>query len=115
VYSEVNTPQTIDASGISGPPWSYGVPPASSILSLTQDTLSQLLGVRRTTVTQEVAKLLAWGPDRRGLIEVDRGRLEQASCECYDVMRGQTDQIASRPRPHIASDDDICQRPKQFR
>ena len=96
MYSEVNTPQTIDASGISGPPWSYGVPPASSILSLTQDTLSQLLGVRRTTVTLEVAKLRASGAiraDRRGLIEVDRGRLEQASCECYDIMRRQTDQI----------------------
>ena len=41
--------------------------------------------------------------DRRGLIEIDRGRLEQASCECYDVMRRQTDQIvpdgAARPAP----------------
>ena len=66
------------------------------ILSLTQETLSQLLGVRRTTVTLEVAKLRASGAiraDRRGLIEVDRGRLEQASCECYDIMRRQTDQI----------------------
>jgi CRP-like cAMP-binding protein len=67
-----------------------------NILSLTQETLSQLLGVRRTTVTLEVAKLRALGAlrsDRRGLIEIDRGRLEQASCECYDIMRRQTDQI----------------------
>src|SRR6516225_5059875 len=48
-----------------------------NILSLTQQTLSQLLGVRRTTVTLEVAKLRASGAIRseRGLIEIDRGRL----------------------------------------
>ena len=81
-------------------------------LSLTQETLSQLLGVRRTTVTLEIAKLRASGAirsDRRGLIEIDRGRLEQASCECYDVMRRQTDQIvpddAARTRLHVASGD----------
>jgi CRP-like cAMP-binding protein len=84
-----------------------------NILSLTQETLSQLLGVRRTTVTLEVAKLRASGAirsDRRGLIEIDRGRLEQASCECYDVMRRQTDRIvpddAARPRLHVASGDE---------
>jgi CRP-like cAMP-binding protein len=84
-----------------------------NILSLTQETLSQLLGVRRTTVTLEVAKLRASGAirsDRRGLIEIDRGRLEQASCECYDVMRRQTDRIvpddAARPRLHVVSGDE---------
>ena len=68
----------------------------NNVLPLTQETLSHLLGVRRTTVTLEVAKLRASGAirsDRRGLIEIDRGRLEQASCECYDIMRRQTDQI----------------------
>jgi CRP-like cAMP-binding protein len=81
-----------------------------NILSLTQETLSQLLGVRRTTVTVEVAKLRALGAvrsDRRGSIEVDRVRLKQAACECYDIMRRQTDQIipddAARPRLHVAS------------
>jgi CRP-like cAMP-binding protein len=67
-----------------------------NILSLTQEALSQLLGVRRTTVTLEITKLRALGAirsDRRGLIEIDRGRLKQASCECYDIMRRQTDQI----------------------
>jgi CRP-like cAMP-binding protein len=67
-----------------------------NVLSLTQETRSQLLGVRRTTVTLEVAKLRAVGAirsNRRGLIEIDRGRLKQASCECYDIMRHQTDQI----------------------
>jgi CRP-like cAMP-binding protein len=67
-----------------------------NILSVTQGTLSQLLGVRRTTVTQMVAKLSAAGAirsDRRGLIEIDRVRLEEASCECYRIMRRETDRI----------------------
>jgi len=83
-----------------------------NILSLTQETLSELLGVRRTTVTLEVAKLRALGAirsDRRGLIEIDRGRLKQASCECYDIMRRQTNQIIpddARSRLHVASGDE---------
>jgi len=65
-------------------------------LSVTQGTLSQLLGVRRTTLTQMVAKLRAVGAirsDRRGLIEIDRVCLEDASCECYRIMRRETDRI----------------------
>jgi DNA-binding MarR family transcriptional regulator len=67
------------------------------IMSVTQGTLSQLLGVRRTTVTQMVAKLRAVGAirsDRRSLIEIDRARLEEASCE-YHIMRRETDRIVS--------------------
>ena len=77
------------------------------IMSVTQGTLSQLLGVRRTTVTQMVAKLRAVGAirsDRRGLIEIDRARLEEATCECYDIIRRETDRIvpdeAVGSRPH---------------
>ena len=65
-------------------------------LPLTQEALSQLLGVRRTTVTLVVRKLRASGAirsDRRGLIEIDRPRLEEATCECYEVMRRKIDQI----------------------
>jgi CRP-like cAMP-binding protein len=66
------------------------------VLPLTQEALSQLLGVRRTTVTQVVRKLRVSGAirsDRRGLIEINRPRLEEAACECYEVMRRRTDQI----------------------
>jgi CRP-like cAMP-binding protein len=83
-----------------------------NILSVTQGTLSQLLGVRRTTVTQVVAKLRAVGAirsDQRGLIEIDRVRLEEASCECYRIMRRETDRIvpdeAVTPRLHFPSAD----------
>jgi CRP-like cAMP-binding protein len=66
------------------------------VLPLTQDALSQLLGVRRTTVTHVVRKLRmsrAIRSDRRGLIEIDRPRLEEAACECYEIMRRRIDQI----------------------
>jgi hypothetical protein len=81
-----------------------------TIMSVTQETLSQLLGVRRTTVTQVIAKLRAVGAirsDRRGLIEIDRVRLEEATCECYRIMRRETDRIvpgdAVTPRLHFPS------------
>jgi CRP-like cAMP-binding protein len=66
------------------------------VLPLTQETLSQLLGVRRTTVTHVVREFRVSGAirsDRRGLIEIDRTRLEEAACECYEVMRRRMDQI----------------------
>ena len=66
------------------------------VLPLTQEALSQLLGVRRTTVTHVVRKLRASGAvrsNRRGLVEIDRPRLEEATCECYETMRRNFDQI----------------------
>ncbi len=67
-------------------------------LPLTQEALSELLGVRRTTVTHVVHKLRTSGAIRtnqRGLIEIDRPRLEAAACECYEVMRRRIDRIVS--------------------
>ncbi len=76
-------------------------------LPLTQEALSELLGVRRTTVTHVVRKLRtsrAIRSNRRGLIEIDRPRLEAAACECYEVMRRRIDRIVSpegmKPRIH---------------
>src|SRR6202165_1331317 len=83
-------------------------------ISLTQEALSQLLGVRRTTVTLVVSKLRASGAvrsDRRGLVEIDRPRLEEAACECYKVMRREFDQIfppeAMKPRIQAAPGRDM--------
>jgi CRP-like cAMP-binding protein len=63
----------------------------TNVLPLTQDFLSQMLGVRRTTVTQVAFKLQALGMIRRtqrGQIEiVDRKALEQVVCECYEDLR----------------------------
>ncbi|HEY2757597.1 MAG TPA: Crp/Fnr family transcriptional regulator [Pseudolabrys sp.] len=62
----------------------------TNVLPLTQDFLSQMLGVRRTTVTQVANKLQTLGMIRtqRGQIEiVDRKALEQVVCECYEDLR----------------------------
>jgi CRP-like cAMP-binding protein len=70
----------------------------SEFLPLTQEALAELLGVRRTTVTHVVRKLRtsrAIRSNRRGLIEIDRPRLEAAACECYEVMRRRIDRIVS--------------------
>ncbi|MBR0718464.1 Crp/Fnr family transcriptional regulator [Bradyrhizobium liaoningense] len=59
-------------------------------LPLTQEALAQLLGVRRTTVTQAVARLREAGAiksDRRGLIEVHPARLDGLACECYAMVQ----------------------------
>jgi CRP-like cAMP-binding protein len=62
----------------------------SPLLPLTHEFLSQMLGCNRSTVTI-AARIL----QRAGLIEYNRGRvkildrkgLENASCECYEVVR----------------------------
>jgi Mn-dependent DtxR family transcriptional regulator len=63
----------------------------TNVLSLTQDVLSRMLGVRRTTVTQAASKLQTLGMIRRtqrGQIKiVDRKALEHAVCECYEDLR----------------------------
>jgi CRP-like cAMP-binding protein len=57
---------------------------------LTQEFLSQMLGVRRAGVSEVAAKLQKAGLIRysRGqLTVVDRAGLEAAACECYRVIR----------------------------
>jgi CRP-like cAMP-binding protein len=66
------------------------------ILPVTQETLSELLGVRRPTVTHVVSTLRASGgirSNRRSSIEINRPRLEAAACECYQLMRRRIDLI----------------------
>lgn len=64
-------------------------------LILTQDFVSQMLGVSRTTVTLLAGKLQQDGIIRysRGHIEIlDRARLEAASCECYLTIKRRIDE-----------------------
>jgi CRP-like cAMP-binding protein len=84
------------------------------VLPLTQETLSELLGVRRTTVTHAVSKLRASGAvrsNRRSSIEVDRQRLEAAACECYQLMRRRIDRIVlteeTKPRGHSPAHENL--------
>jgi CRP-like cAMP-binding protein len=61
-----------------------------SRFELTQESLAQMLGVRRSTVTVTACSLQRAGliHYRRGTITVlDRRRLEATACECYGIVR----------------------------
>jgi CRP-like cAMP-binding protein len=68
----------------------------SNSINLTHEFLSQMLGVRRTTVTVVAHMLQEAGLIRyhRGLIEiVDRPGLEARACECYEAIRRQIGEV----------------------
>jgi CRP-like cAMP-binding protein len=62
----------------------------SNTLAFTQETLAQMLGTDRASITRA-----AQGLRRQGLLEYHRGKtsildpkgLESVSCECYDVIK----------------------------
>jgi CRP-like cAMP-binding protein len=71
----------------------------SDILPLTQEFLSEMLGVQRTTVTMLARQLQDLGliHYRRGRIEIrDRHGLEHKACECYAMVRRRNDEVFSR-------------------
>lgn len=62
---------------------------AGDRIELTQEALSDLLGVQRTTVNAVVGSLQELGliSARRGrVIVVDRAGLKRHSCECYEIV-----------------------------
>lgn len=78
-------------------------------LTMTQELIANMLGVRREGVTDAAGKLQKLGVIEysRGHITVlDRPQLEQLSCECYAVVKKETDRllpyIYSRPTPLTA-------------
>lgn len=63
----------------------------TDLVPLTQELLSEMLGVRRSSVSVIARKLQTSGLIRysRGAIDiVNRAALEAASCECYELIRG---------------------------
>jgi len=65
-------------------------------LTMTQELIANMLGVRREGVTEAAGKLQAAGliHYHRGHIEVlDRRGIEARVCECYDVVRRETDRL----------------------
>jgi len=65
-------------------------------LIMTQELISNMLGVRREGVTESALKLQEAGiiTYARGHITVlDRPRLEQRSCECYEVVKKEYDRL----------------------
>ena len=68
----------------------------SNQLTMTQELIANMLGVRREGVTDAAGKLQKLGviQYRRGHITVlDRAKLEHLSCECYGVVKKETDRL----------------------
>jgi CRP-like cAMP-binding protein len=68
----------------------------SNQLTMTQELIANMLGVRREGVTEAAGKLQKLDIIRyaRGRITVlDRPRLEERCCECYAVVKKETDRL----------------------
>lgn len=76
----------------------------SNQLTMTQELIANRLGVRREGITEAAGKL-----QKQGVIEYSRGhiavlnrhKLEQMSCECYGVVKKETDRLLPAA-PHQA-------------
>jgi CRP-like cAMP-binding protein len=69
-------------------------------LTMTHELIANMLGVRREGVTGAVSKLQRLGviDHSRGHITVlDRPALERLSCECYAVVKRETDRLLPDP------------------
>jgi CRP-like cAMP-binding protein len=69
---------------------------SSNELVMTQELIANMLGVRREGVTEAAGKLQKLGAIRyqRGRITVlDRAIVEQLSCECYAVVKKESDRL----------------------
>jgi len=75
----------------------------SNKLTMTQELIANMLGVRRQGVTESAGKLEREGliTYHRGLITVlNRPGLEQRSCECYSVVKAETERLLPRAAAH---------------
>lgn len=73
----------------------------SNEITMTQELIGHMLGVRREGVTEAARKLQQSGliRYRRGRIQVvDRARLEAHACECYRTVRKEYERLLSHDR-----------------
>jgi Mn-dependent DtxR family transcriptional regulator len=66
---------------------------------MTQELIANMLGVRREGVTEAAGKL-----QKLGVIEYSRGQIivldrlrEELCCECYAMVKTETDRLLPRP------------------
>jgi CRP-like cAMP-binding protein len=72
----------------------------SNDLTMTQELIANMLGVRREGVTEAIGKLQRLGviTHSRGHITVlDRPALERLCCECYAAVKKETDRLVAFP------------------
>jgi CRP-like cAMP-binding protein len=75
----------------------------SGEVAVTQEAISMLLGVRRTTVSNAARRLQAEGMIRhhRGrVIVADRARLQELACECYETCRRRMEMMVQGDHEH---------------
>ena len=75
----------------------------SNQLTMTQELIANMLGVRREGVTEAAGKLQSLGVIEysRGHITVlDRPKLEELCCECYAVVKRETDRLMPQRAAH---------------
>jgi CRP-like cAMP-binding protein len=78
----------------------------SNQLVMTQELIANMLGVRREGVTDAAGKLQKLGVIQyhRGHITVlDRPKLEELCCECYAVVKRESDRLLPWPRGQLRS------------
>jgi CRP-like cAMP-binding protein len=78
----------------------------SNTLAMTQELIANMLGVRREGVTEAASKLQKLGVIEyaRGKITVrERPKLEQLCCECYAVVKAETERLLLDPPDLLAS------------
>ena len=67
-------------------------------LVMTQELIANMLGVRREGVTEAAGRLHKQGVidySRGHIVVKDRPKLERLSCECYEVVKVETDRLLS--------------------
>ena len=68
----------------------------SNELTMTQELIANMLGVRREGVTEAAGKLQTAGLiqyNRGHIMVLDRPGLEERVCECYAVVKHETDRL----------------------
>jgi CRP-like cAMP-binding protein len=92
----------------------------SDQLRVTHEMISNMLGVRRESVTQALGKLQAAGhvASGRGKIAIlDRGGLTSGVCECFSLVNAETSRLFEHvgrmgDLPPVRSVDDGCSEPE---
>ena len=83
---------------------------SSAKLTMTQELIANMLGVRREGVTEAAGKLQKLGVitySRGKITVVDRPRLEQLCCECYAVVKKETDRLLPLRPQHLRGEQPL--------
>ncbi|MGP9799475.1 Crp/Fnr family transcriptional regulator [Rheinheimera sp. NSM] len=80
-------------------------------LVMTQELIANMLGVRREGVTEAAGRLHKQGVinySRGHIVVTDRPKLEQLSCECYEVVKAETDRLLPPYRQQPECEKKLC-------